>query len=491
MIAAHLPILQVVLPLLAAPLCVLLRRGALPWLLSLAVCWLSLAVALALLAQVLAGGSISYHVGGWPPPWGIELRIDLLNAFVLLIVAAMAALTQLYAYASVRKEVGDDQAYLFYTAFLLALSGLFGIVATGDAFNLFVFIEISSLASYALISLSRSRRALVASYQYLIMGTIGATCILIGVGFLYVKTGTLNYADLAERLPLLTDSRTVRAAFAFFTVGVSLKLALFPLHLWMPNAYTYAPSVVSAFLAATTTKVFVYVLLRLFFTVFGAEFAFEILNADFLLLPLALAAVFVGSTIAIFQLNVKRLLAYSSVAQIGYMILGVSLVSVTGVAAGILHLFNHALMKCALFMALGCVFYRTGSVRLENMPGLGRQMPWTLAAFLIAGLSLVGVPLTVGFISKWYLVLAGLEQGWWWLAVLVLAASLLAVVYVWRVVEVAYFQASEGQAVTEAPPALLLPTWALVLANVYFGIDTQLTTGTALAAAKFLIGGGG
>jgi multicomponent Na+:H+ antiporter subunit D len=173
------------------------------------------------------------------------------------------------------------------------------------------------------------------------------------------------------------------------------------------------------------------------------------------------------------------------------MILGISFASVTGLTAAILHLFNHALMKGALFLALGCVVYRLGMANMEQLRGLGRRMPWTMAAFVIGGLSLIGVPLTVGFISKWYLVVGALERGWWPLAVAVLAASLLTLVYVWRVVEAAYFQApspAHAGELTEAPRSMLLPTWALIIANLYFGIDTSLTVGVASQAARQLLG---
>ncbi|MEX1206011.1 MAG: monovalent cation/H+ antiporter subunit D family protein [Dongiaceae bacterium] len=489
MITPHLPVLQVVLPLLAAPVCVLLRNGRLAWLLALVVGWVSLLIAVLLLVRVLDGPPLSYAIGGWAPPWGIEYRIDRLNAFLLVIVATIDAVVLVYARASVEREIDPDRVYLFYAAFLLCFTGLLGIAATGDAFNLFVFLEISSLSSYALIAMGRDRRALTAAYQYLIMGTIGATFILIGVGLAYMVTGTLNMADMADRLVGLTGNRTVRVAFAFLTVGLSLKLALFPLHLWLPNAYAYAPSTVTAFLAATATKVSVYALLRFTFSIFGADVAFEVLPLDLILPPLAILAMFVGSLVAIFQDDVKRMLAYSSVAQIGYIVLGISFASLDGLTAGIVHLFNHALTKGGLFLALGCVFYRLGSVRLEDMRGLGRRMPLAMAAFVAGGLGLIGVPLTAGFVSKWYLVVAALENGWWPVAVLVLASSLLALVYVWRVVEVVYFQPAprERGEVREAPLSMVLPTWVLIGASVYFGVDTSVTVGVARAAAALLL----
>ena len=491
MIGANLPALQVVVPLMAAPLCVLLRRPGLVWAFATLVCWAAFAISIALLARVGEGGAISYELGGWAVPWGIEYRVDTVNVFVLLIVSGIAALTLPYARASVAAEVPRDKHALFYTMVLLAVTGLLGIAITGDAFNLFVFLEISSLSSYALIGMGRDRRALTAAYQYLIMGTIGATFILIGVGFLYMVTGTLNMGDLAERLPPLSGSGTVQAAFAFLTVGIGLKLAMFPLHLWLPNAYAFAPSAVTVLLAATATKVAVYMLLRFAFTVFGVSFAFSEMGVGAVLLPLAVIAMFAASVVAIFQDDIKRMLAYSSVAQVGYMLLGIGFATTLGLTGAIVHLFNHALMKAALFMCLGAVFLRHGSVHVDALRGLGARMPLTSAALVVSGLSLIGIPGTVGFISKLYLVRAALETGWWPLAVLVLLSSLLALVYVWRMVEIAYLrepvQAPAGR--SEAPPGMLVPTLLLAAACVYFGLNTGLPVGVATQAAESLLGG--
>ena len=488
----HLPVLVVIISLLGAPLCVLVGRGSLAWLVALVATWLSFASAILLHGQVLELGSISYALGGWAAPWGIEYYIDLLTSYVLLIVTAIAALVLSYARLSVEREIPTERHTQFYAALLLALAGLVGIVTTGDAFNVFVFLEISSLASYALISMGKDRRALSAAFQYLVIGTIGATFILIGIGFLYMMTGTLNMLDLAARLPEVSDSRTVRAGFAFLTVGIGLKLAMFPLHLWLPNAYAYAPSAVTAFLAATATKVAVYVMLRFMLEVFGADFSLGEMPLDSILIALGLVGILTASLVAVFQYDVKRMLAYSSVAQIGYMLLGIGLASATGVGAAILHIFNHALMKGALFLALGAVAYRIGAVTLRDFSGLGRRMPWTMAAIAIGGLSLIGVPPTVGFVSKWYLVLGTLEQGLWPIAVLILIGSLLALVYVWRLIEAAYFGRASPDApeVREAPATMLIPIWVLVAANIYFGINTDISVGSAMQAAAALMGSG-
>ncbi|WP_170310685.1 monovalent cation/H+ antiporter subunit D family protein [Leucothrix arctica] len=491
MISEHIPALQVVVPLLAAPICFMILNNRMAWLFATLVSWLSFAMAIMLVMEVKDGTVLRYEFGGWAPPWGIEYSVDILNAYVLLIVSGIAAVVFPYSWKSIQKEIPESHYRIYFTAMLLCLAGLLGMTITGDAFNLFVLLEISSLSSYTLISLGRDRRALTASFQYLIMGTIGATFILIGIGLLYALTGTLNMADLAVRIPPLEGSRTLEAAFAFLIVGFGLKLAMFPLHLWLPNAYAFAPSAVSAFIGSTATKVAIYALLRFLFTIFGTKFSFDYMQVHWLLMPLAVVSIMFASIVAVFQDGIKRLLAYSSVAQIGYMLLGISLVNVTGLTGTLLHLFNHALMKGGLFLTLGAVAYQIGNTRVKSVAGLGQAMPFTMGAFVVGALSLIGVPLTVGFISKWYLILATLEKGYWPLTVLILISSLIAVVYTWRIIETAYFQDRPADAppVSEAPLSLLIPAWTLIAANLYFGINSSLSTELASSAATMLFGG--
>ena len=407
--------------------------------------------------------------------------------FVTLIAAAVMT----YAPASLTREVSPSRHYLFHAAYLLCLVGLLGMVVTGDLFNVFVFLEISSLSSYALISLGAKRRALTAAFQYLVLGTIGATFFLIGVGFILMMTGSLNMADIAERLQGQESTRAVIVAFTFMSVGIALKMALFPLHAWLPNAYTYSPSVVSAFLAATATKVSVYTLIRLVSTVMGPDFSFGQVEFSQVMAASGLLGMFFGAAAAIVQTDVKRMLAYSSISQVGYMALGIGLSTSAGFAAAIAHLFNHALTKGALFLAVGCVVLRLGDSKLETFRGVGRRMPITTFLWVLAGLSLIGVPATAGFVSKWLLVQAALDKGLWVVSVAILLSSLLAVVYVWRIVEVAYFkQPVDDAAVSEAPLSMLLVTAALTAAAIWFGIDSDGSAGIALEAAQRLLGGG-
>lgn len=491
---ANFPALQVFLPLIMAPLCVLLsRKGRFAWLISTVVTIVVAVMTLATFSHVSSTGSeITYHMGGWPPPIGIEYRIDLLSGAMLVLVSIIAAVVMPFAFKSVNHEIRAERQPYFYAAFLLCLSGLLGIISTNDAFNLYVFLEISSLSSYALIALGQDRRALSSSFQYLVLGTIGATFILIGVGFLYIMTGTLNISDLAERVPDIAHSRPVLAAFAFIIVGLCMKIALFPLHMWLPNAYAYAPSAVSVFFAGVATKVGVYAILRFFYTLFGHDFSFSGMHLAMVFLALAVPAILIGSFVAVFENNLKRMLAFSSIAQIGYITLGIGLGTEDGLTAAIIHIFNHAFVKASLFMALGCMAYRLhGKTRLNDIRGMGRHMPFTSFAFVLAGFGLIGVPLTSGFISKWYLLTATLEEEWWLLTAVIIISSLAATVYIWKVIEALYFghPKEENDQVVEAPAMMVFPLWMLTSMVIVLGIHTKLNVGVAAAIARYLMGG--
>ena len=489
----HVPILTVLVPLIAGPLCMLLGSIRLAFIISLVGAIVSFVCSVYLLSMVWEGAVLSYHIGGWAPPLGIEYRVDAANALVLVIISTISMLVLPYARTSITKEIAERHHTLFYACYMLCFTGMMGVTITGDAFNVFVFLEISSLSTYVLVALGaeKDKRALSAAYDYLILGTIGATFFVIGLGLIYMVTGTLNMVDLSERLADLEHNRTVRTAFAFIVIGMGLKIAIYPLHRWLPGAYAYAPSAVSAFLAATATKMAIYVVLRFMFSVFSTKFGFERTTLQYIFLPFGVIAMFVASIIAVYQVNVKRMLAYSSIAQIGYMLLGVSFLSVTGLTATMVHLFNHAITKGALFLAVGAIIFRTGSPLLPHMAGLGKKMPWTSAAIVLSGLSLIGIPGTAGFVSKWVLLNAALEKGWWPVALLIVASSLIAVIYVWRLIETFYLQpAAPGLKVSEAPLSLLLPTWVLVLACIWFGFNAELTVEISRTAAEALLNGG-
>ena len=343
---------------------------------------------------------------------------------------------------------------------------------------------------------ARDRRALSAAYNYLILGSIGATFFVIGIGFLYMETGTLNMTDMARILANEGGgSRVAKVAYGFIIIGLGLKLAMFPLHTWLPGAYAYAPTPVTAFLASTATKAALYLLLRFTFFVFDPSYSYVADILMFVLVGLGVIGMVFASLQAIFQTDVRRMLAFSSVAQVGYMLLGIGIATTTSVAAGYLHLLNHAIIKGGLFLALGAMWYRFGITRTEDFQGLGKTMPLTMGAFSILGLSLIGVPFTAGFVSKLNLTLAAAGAGWWWAVGVIMITSILALVYIGRVLLLAYFQEAptiDGKVVerNEAPWTMLLPMWILALSSIIIGFESDAMVGAATRAAELLLGTG-
>ena len=490
-IIANLPALVVALPLLLAPVAALVPVAGAAWMLAVIGTGGALLSALLLQGAVTGGETFSYYLGSWPPPWGIEFVVDAASAFTVLVMASLAFVVTLFARSALLAEIAEADAGKAYAAWLLACGGLSGLVMTGDAFNLFVFLEISALSSVILIALGagRDRRALIAGYNYLIIGAVGATFYVVGVGFIYAVTGSLNMVDLAERIPAVPQTTVVAVGFGFMMAGILVKAAIFPVHIWLPAAYAFAPSAVSSLLAAIATKASLYVLARVVFDIFAGVPDLTALALHYALIPLALGGIFIGTVLAIYENDIKKLLAFSSVAQIGYIALGFAVATTAGVAAGFVHIGNHALIKGGLFVAVGIYAVALGRrINLDQMVGLGRRMPITTTAFLICGLSLIGLPLTAGFISKIYLVRALLQADMMAVLVLVMASSALSVAYLWKIVEVLWQKGAETAAVRETP-ALYLPLWILALANIWFGVAPGPLVDAAMRAAMQLTGG--
>ncbi|MEE8168570.1 MAG: monovalent cation/H+ antiporter subunit D family protein [Candidatus Hydrothermarchaeales archaeon] len=476
-ISSHFPVLIVVTPLIGAYLIpvLALRKKKLCVLTAVSAMLMSCYMAVNIALRVLATGTIHYHVGNWQPPWGIEISIDYLGALMALMIAGVGLLIVIYSARYAEKGIEERNIGIYYALVMLLLAGLTGMVVTGDIFNLFVFLEIMSLSSYALVPIAGKKGEegqFEASFRYLYMAAIASTFVLIGIGLLYMITGTLNMADLAIRLKTarLIYPTIVAGALGFLVVGFSLKAALFPLHIWMPDAYTHAPAPVNALSSGIKIEVCAYVLIRLFYSIFGISFV-SLTHIDTILALLAATAIIMGSLFAIAQNDVMRLLAYSSVSQIGYIILGATLITESGLTGGIFHLINHSVMKTAMFLAAGAVIYKTGIRDIRDYGGLGRKMPLTMGAFSVAALAMVGIPPLAGFMSKWFLVLGSLEAGNLAFVFVILASSLLNAVYFFRVINHIYFgHIEEGIKVDEAPISMLVPTIILALASIAFGI---------------------
>ncbi len=434
------------------------------------------------LVRVVRDGPISHHLGGWAPPIGIEYVLDPLSAYLAVIIALVGLMIAVYP-TKVGFDLEPRRGIPLYALVLLLLTGLMGVVLSGDLFHLFVFIEIYALATYPLVSLGGDR-GVFASLRYLLLGTIGSGTYLLGVGFLYFSTGTLNMADMATQLVPLADSPTILGALALIVIGLALKMALFPLHVWLPDAHSYSPPAVAALLAAVQVKAGAYALLRILYDVFGPAY----LGGQGLPVAAALtwfgaAGVVVGSVLAIRQRDLKRMLAYSTVAQLGYIGVGIGLGTPLALVGAMLHVLNHALMKSGLFLVAGGIIQQTGLKSIPRFAGLGRQMPLTMAGFSIAALSMVGIPPLAGFWSKWYLVLGSIDAGVWVLAVVIGTSSLLTAVYFLRLFEQLFVRAPEEQVVRDAVepgPRIVGTVWVLGLAIIAAGVLNGVLVGRVL-----------
>ena len=474
------PALLVIVPLISAFLISAAgwvnRRLCFP----IAVAALSVTVysSVGLLMRVLDEGVIIYRLGGWSPPFGIAYYVDHLNGLVLPVVAVVALLNLIASKKSIAQEF-PEKTGPFYTLYVLMVTGLLGIVVTGDAFNLYVLLEIASLTGYGLIAMGEER-APFATLNYVYMGTIGACFYLLGVGYLYIVTGSLNMMDIAGILPALYQSKAVLAAFIICMVGLWLKMALFPLHAWLPNAYTFAPSAASSLIAPLVTKVMVYVMIRLILTVFTPKFAFATFAVKDPIVWLAVIAIVMGAIFALAERNLKKMLTYVIIAEVGYMVGGAWLGNRAAMTGAILHIVNDALMTLCIFLVVGNIVYKVKGYAFEDLKGLFRKMPFTMGAFVIGALSIIGVPPTCGFFSKWYLINGAIQAGHYGFMVALLFSSLVNVILFFRVIEISYYEPfsdhhgheHHSEPLAEAPLTMLVPLLIVAVGLVLVGFYT-------------------
>ncbi len=437
----HSPVFIVLLPLSASLLCLALSRlhrqlGG--WVVQLSLLGAFLSAVDSMMQVLDAGGkTIHYWMGNWQPPIGIEFAIDPLNTAVLCMITFISLVVSFYS-----KPFLENEDWLhyggYYTLYGLLTVGLCGMTVTGDVFNMYVYLEIMSLAGYGLIAMG-GHKSMVSAFRYLLVGTIGASLYLLGVGFLYAMTGSLNMADIAERIQPFVHTPLFAFAVACFLVAFGIKMALFPLHGWQPDAYTYSHPGAAGLISGCMSKVPAYAMLRYFFYVFGIHNT--VMQALMNVLGImGICGILIGSVMALAQYDFRRMLAYSSVAQLGYIAVGMALGNVHGFVGAVLHLINHAFMKCCLFLVVGGITYRFGEVNLYRLGGLNKKMPVSSVAVCLAVLSMVGIPPTCGFFSKWYLMLGAYESQQYIHIVVLVISSLLNAIYYFRIVEQMFVQ---------------------------------------------------
>jgi multicomponent Na+:H+ antiporter subunit D len=477
------PILLFLLPFGTALAC-----GAIGWWGPRIIHWVALAglgatavAATSAAFQVITVGNMHTHLGNWPPPIGIELILDPLSAAMAVLVAWTAFGVLAGSRRTVAIQLGGLET-TFYATSLFLVAGLMGIVVAGDLFNLFVQLEVASLSAYALVAAGR-RGAPKAALYYLIVGSLGASLYLLGVGFLYAGTGTLNMADVAARL-MDAPAELVISGLVFIVAGLAIKMALFPLHGWMPAAYALSPSAAAALMGPLVTKVAAYALIRVLFWVFGSGFVLETPRLMEALSWAGALAILVGAALAFTQDDLWRLLAYSSVSQIGIVALGMGLANNSGMTGAVLHIANDALMKGALFLVAGAVLVRFKVRKVPELAKVRGRAPWTVGVFAVAGISLIGLPPLAGFFGKWYVLWGAVEAGQWLFAAAVVVGTLMTAAYVFRILEPLMFGASDPvEKAKEGPFGLVAGGVAFALAIILLGLANERVVSVLVKAA--------
>ena len=488
-IISNLPVFVVIAPLFVAfVLSTFARRIRLVESLVIAVLALGVLGAgyLASLVLMQNGIPIGYSMGGWPAPWGIELVAGSLSAFFLLLVSGVSLPVALFTVANMTHEVGGSvRTTRFYVLYLLLAGALAGMAVTNDLFNVFVLVEVATLSCCGLVSACKHPRAAEAAFNYLILATLGSALILGGIGFLYIITGHLNMGFASMELCRIWQDypHVVWIAAGFLLVGFGVKSALFPLHVWLPDAHSKATSPASAILSGLAVKGDMICLIKVLYNVFGSTLIQEF-ALDRILSLLGMVAIIAGSLFAMAQDELKRRLAFSTVAQVGYVFLGLGNVNAYSLTGALFHIASHAVIKSGLFLAAGAIIAATGKTRISEMAGIGGRMPITMTAFTIGSLGMVGIPLFSGFIGKWHLLSGSLIAGSALAPLVIVIGSVLAAAYLFPIIRTAYFdqdQATDGQD-PGAPQriALILLAAGVVILGVAPGPFLELAGRAAL-----------
>jgi multicomponent Na+:H+ antiporter subunit D len=426
------------------------------------------------LADVQRNGGFTYDFGSWAQGLGIQFTADAFSALMAVMIILISFLVLIYSFRDIEHEIDPGERAGYYTLMLLVVFAMLGITYTNDLFNLYVFMEILSIASCGIISVKRKRENYLAAFRYLMLNTIGSLSVLMGIALLYMVTGYLNMTEVYLRIAEVwrTYPRNILIASGFIVTGLAIKAALFPLHIWLPDAHSSAPTPSSALLSGLVVKVYVFCAAKLLFKVIGRTIVISLGIPTFIMYFAALSMV-MGSLFAIGQRDIKRILAYSSVAQIGYVFLGIGLATYQGMAASMFHIISHALMKTALFLSAGAVIYSKRIRNVSDFNGIGYRMPVTMTVFAVAALGMVGIPGVNGFMSKIYLALAVLNAGRPVYLLVILASSFLNAIYYLPILIAAFLKEQPGRKnvmeMDALPASMLVPMVLTAFACVVFG----------------------
>jgi len=408
----------------------------------------------------ITGKPIIIMAGGFRPPVGINLYIGHFAALFVLVIAVTSLLMTIFSFKAVSVEPKDNYAMLF----LLLMLGATGMISTGDIFNLFVFMEITAISAYALTAYNKTGEASEAALKYIVLGGIGSSFFLVGVALIYGSLGTLNMAHIAQLAHLISPT-VAKAGLALLIFGLAVEAEQFPLNAWAPDAYQEAPHPVTAMFSSFVVKASLYAMGRVIYILSAVEGWSSILR---LLIILGTLTVILGEMSALRQSNVKRMFAYSSIAQVGLIAVGLALGTKSGVSASVFHMFNHAIVKLLMFLAVGYVALELGGTEINKFEGLGKRMPVSAFAITVGAISIIGIPLFNVFWSKMQLILAALNAQYTWIVALILGASLVEATYYIRLIHTIWFK-GEGEKVEESS-MLALVMLLLVALIIVIGI---------------------
>ncbi|MDK2835557.1 MAG: multicomponent Na+:H+ antiporter subunit [Thermosediminibacterales bacterium] len=491
-ISIHLPVVIILILLFSSVITSLLKnRNYFVSILTTTVLFICFLMSIVLVIGVYQKGPFNYQIGGWNAPWGIELVIDDLAVFMATVILGISFLVAVYSLNSIYKEIKEKRINLYYSFIMLLVGAMLGITYTGDLFNLFVFIEISSISACAIISIKDKKEPIEATVKYLVLSSLGSGAFLFATALIYGITGNLNIDYIHEELLLVVSNypMIILVALSFYMVGFGVKAALFPLHVWLPDAHSSAPSPSSAMLSGLVLKVYVIGFMKIIFYVFGYS-VIKNLPLFTVLQILSSLAILIGSILAITQSDLKRMLAYSSVTQMGYIFLGIGLNNEIAITGALFHILNHAMTKVNLFLAAGNIINETGIRKISQLKGIGSRMPVTMTAFTVSSLSMVGIPLLSGFNSKWYLGLGSIQAGKPIFLLIIIISSLLNAGYYLPIVISSFFahhNTNNKYKGLESHVLMLLPLVILSLSIIIFGIYPQLPLSIIGKAAKNLI----
>jgi multicomponent Na+:H+ antiporter subunit D len=459
--------------------------------LGLVVLLLVLASSVVILHHVHTVGAYYYRFGNYTGVIGIELLIDSYSAFFALFIISLVTIIYIYSTGDATEGVAEKEYGRYYILLFILLFAMFGIIYTNDLFNTYVFMEILSITTCSIISIKRKKENYTAAFRYVMLNEVGSLSYLFGVALLYMITGYTNTELVATgvRENFHLYPANLMMAIGFMVTGIGIKAAIFPFHIWLPDAHSTAPSSSSAILSAIVVKVYILIMVKILFRVFGIDIL-ESLNIPLILTVIASIGMIMGSVFAIAQKDVKRMLGYSSVAQIGYIVLGVGLVSFLGLQAAFYHIISHGLMKAALFLSVGAIIYHKKTRRVNDFDGIAYTMPASMIVFSIASLGMIGIPLTSGFISKFNLSIAALDAGkGLFIAVIILSGFLNALYYLPILIQAFLKESKEGRRTMKLerlPKTMLFPILLLGFLIVLIGVFPNLVMGLLEAAALSL-----